>query len=154
MARQQRQYSEDDRAVALAYYASCGQNMKKTARDCGFPEATLRGWLKGKAVNAPTREKSHLKKLDLDARLEALVHSLLDVIPDKLDDAPLREVATALGIGIDKMQLLRSKPTEIIEDASLTDERRAARIAEILQSARDRRDRQSADAAEGDTAEA
>ena len=147
-----RKYTEEERAVALAAFAANENNFERTAKFTGIPRNTIRRWVNGEGVNAPTVANATLKKGLLADRLEQMAHLLLGCVPDKLSDASLQMVATSIGIAVDKMQLLRSKPTEIIEDASLTDERRAARIAEILQSARDRRDRQSADAAEGDTA--
>jgi hypothetical protein len=47
------------------------------------------------------------KKGELADRLEHLARVLAEAIPGKIADAPLRHVAVALGIVVDKMVLLR-----------------------------------------------
>jgi hypothetical protein len=73
---------------------------------------------------------------DLASKLESLVHKLLDSAPEKIEKANLRDTMVAVGIGIEKMKLLRGEPTEITrrEESvkSLTDEQ----LADVLALAR------------------
>jgi hypothetical protein len=49
--------------------------------------------------------------------------------PEKMAQATIQQLATAAGIAVDKMQLLRGKPTEINEE--MTEEERDARIRQL-----------------------
>ena len=137
-----KRYSEADRAAALAYYEACG-SQRRTALNCGIPETTIRDWVKGTAMNEDTHELARVKKQELSERIEHLAHLLIDQAPGKISDATLQQTITSLGIAIDKLQLLRNKPTVITDDASLTDHDRAQRIAALLDQAGERRDRPS-----------
>jgi len=154
MTRSQKRYTEEGKAVALAAYAANENNAARAAKFTGIPRQTILSWVNGTGVNETIAKNSSLKKGELADRLEALAHKLAEAMPEKIEEASLQQVATSLGIAVDKMQLLRSKPTEIIQDASLSDDQRADRIAEILQSARDRRNQRAAeDASERDASE-
>jgi transposase-like protein len=133
-----RKYSEEDKAVALAALDAHAGNMDKASKFLGIPRSTLRFWKSGGAVNNAVAIVRQVKKGELADRLEELAHLLVEAIPNKIDEASLQQVATSLGIAVDKMQLLRSKPTEIIEDASLSNTERAARITTLLNNARTR----------------
>lgn len=109
-------YATEDKAKALALLKSNGGNLKRTARQIGVPPATLRMWRNDPEDAAPAelREQkeaeleSHLesialryaKALDNDATVMAIVASR---DPSKL--------AIVLGIAVEKIQLLRGKPT-------------------------------------------
>jgi hypothetical protein len=73
---------------------------------------------------------------ELERAVRGVVLKLFD--KDKLDDASLKETATAAGILIDKIQLLRGQPTAINAQA-LTDEQRLARLRELADRGRSRR---------------
>lgn len=125
-----RRYSDDDRANALAAVAANGGNVELTAAQLGIPESTLRSWVKGDRHP----EAAHLcdeKKGPLADHLEAIAWRLADVLPDKLPAAGLQQVATSLGIVIDKMQLLREKPTGIHRTEGGDDDLRDLTDAEL-----------------------
>jgi hypothetical protein len=65
-------------------------------------------------------------------RLENLVHQLLDEMsrPEKIQATSLIDLATALGIVVDRMLLLRGLPTSISGHAELSGER-AARLGAL-----------------------
>ena len=111
-------YSEDDRAVALAALDAHEGNVLKAAAFCKIPRKTLEYWRDGGAVNKPVAELRQIKKGELADRLEALAQLLVDAAPSKIAEASLQMVATSLGIAVDKMQLLRNKPTTITDDLS------------------------------------
>jgi len=138
MAR--RSYSDEDKAVALAALEANGGNKQRTAKDLCIPKSTLTEWANGSGAKNAETELRHQKKADLANELEAIAHQLAGAMGDKIANANLQQTATSLGITIDKMQLLRGKPTGIVENVGLTDDERAARVAALLDAARARRD--------------
>ena len=139
MAR--RSYSDEERANALAALDANDGDVSRTARQLGVPRKTLEDWAKGH-VHPAVAEVRQEKKGTLADAIEGVAWKLLDALPGKVPDADLRQTATALGIAIDKMRLLREQPTSITSDG-LSDDERAARVAELLDAARARRDRQA-----------
>jgi transposase-like protein len=116
--RTRRQYSDEEKAVALATLDANGGDVRKTARDTGIPFSTLQGWAHQRGVNESVTELAVTKKKNLADELERIALALVDAIPDKIDGASLQQVATAAGIAVDKMQLLRGEPTGITKDVS------------------------------------
>lgn len=138
MAR--REYSDEDKATALAALDANGGNVQRTARTLGIPEPTLRGWARKRGIHPTVVELHDQKKGSLADELEEIAEKLAGAMPGKVAEASLQQTATSLGIVIDKMQLLRGQPTNITDDASLTDAERATRIVRLLDAARTRRD--------------
>jgi hypothetical protein len=139
-----RRYSDEQKAEALAFVQACRGNYRQASRKLGIPWQTLRNWHQdatGGMADVP--ECSLLgteKKEALADRLEAFAHLLVGSLPGKVEDATLKDAATALGIAVDKMRLLREQPTQIVDDHGTTDDaERAARITQILESAGARR---------------
>lgn len=125
-------YSESEKSTALAALEANGGNVSQTARDLNIPRKTLEHWSNGHGVNDDVAKDCQIKKRDLADELEKLAMTLVDAIPEKIDDATLQHTAVTLGITLDKMQLLRGKPTAINQD--MTDpEKRRARIDELIQ---------------------
>jgi len=115
-------YSERDRAAALAALETNDGNLTRTARQLNISTSTLRRWRNAQTDPANT---GPLKKATQDAlpearqniadRLREFVHAALDLAPDKLSEANLQQTFTAVGISLDKAQLLDGKPTEIAQ---------------------------------------
>jgi len=126
-------YSDDDRALALAAIEANGGDIVKAARFCGIHVNTLRYWAKGGAVNKNTTKLRIQKKASIADRLEAIVHSLIDAMPDKIEEATLQQVSTSIGIAVDKMRLLREEPTNISANLN-SPEARMERLAAIFDS--------------------
>lgn len=132
-----RRYSDDERAAAVAAVAANGGNVERTAELLGIPESTLRQWVKGDR-HPEAAVMSDGKKGELADRLEAIAWKLADAIPGKIPATGLQQLATTLGIVVDKMQLLRNRPTTInraeraTDDdlGSLTDDELERRLAE------------------------
>lgn len=137
-----RKYSDEDKATALAALDANGGNVKRTATELEIPRITLLGWADGRGVHPVVSELQQEKRGALAERLEEIAHKIVDILPDKLQDATLQQCATSLGIIVDKRQLLMGKPTGIVDDASLTDLERANRVNTLLDIARARRDGQ------------
>ncbi len=124
-------------AAALAAYDCIGTNdhraIARAALAVGVPRPTVHGWIAGKRYISPTvLEARQAKKEDIAQRLETIVHSIIDCMPSKLDTAPLNQVAVALGICIDKRQLLLGQPNSIQAGVFLTADQREARLREIF----------------------
>jgi transposase-like protein len=141
-APRRRQYSDSQKAEALAAVDANGGNVSATAAALGIPQKTLDCWFRKRGVNPEVAQMRLGKKEDLADRLEDLAHKLLDSATAKIGDANLSNVTVALGISIDKMRLLREQPTSIT--AALTDDERADRVAALLERARARRDGRAA----------
>ena len=124
-------YSDSEKATALAALDANGGNVAATARQLKIPRKTLDGWKAGTNVHEEVAEIRQEKKRDLADEMEKIALNLVDAIPDKIKEASLQQTATSLGIAVDKMQLLRGKPTAINQDGEMTPEQRKARIDEL-----------------------
>ena len=123
-----KQYSDEDKASALAALDANGGNASKTARQLGIPRITLLDWSKNRGVSDDMSELRQVKKVELAEKLEEIAHKLADAIPGKINDATLQQTATSLAIAVDKLQLLKGEPTERTEhqgglDLTVTDAR-------------------------------
>lgn len=130
-----RRYSDEDRANAIAALAANGGNVNLTAKQLDIPATTLKHWADG-TRHAESAQLGEQKKGPLADRLELVAWKLAESLDGKIEAAGLQQTATSLGIVIDKMQLLRNKPTEIQghtpdEDLrNLSDEELDRRLAE------------------------
>jgi hypothetical protein len=128
MQRQRHGYTDSARADALAALAANGGNFTRTAAQLGIPRRTLQHWAKGECA-PQVRELAQQKKGPLADAFEELARELLGgMTPEKMAAATLQQLATAAGIAVDKMQLLRGQPTTITE---MTDEERDAQIRKL-----------------------
>jgi len=90
--------------------------------------STLMRWVRGEGVNADVRATQQEKNARHDALLENEARAAILAAPDVREDANYAQLLTGAAICIDKMQLLRNKPTAINEDRiSVEDKRRALR---------------------------
>jgi hypothetical protein len=124
-----RRYSDEERAEILAALDANGGDIRATARATGVPYTTLREWVITKPHDDVTKLRSE-KKIDLAARLEEVAWKLTgELLSDKkLQGATYQQIATSMGITIDKMQLLRGAPTSI---ADIAIEQLAQRIQDM-----------------------
>jgi transposase-like protein len=146
--RSRRDWDYDEKIAAINALEANRGNLVLTAEQTGVPKSTLWMWANihkaGKLIptTAPqpdaelVAEANAKFQRDLASKLESLVHKLLDSAPEKIERANLRDTMVAVGIGIEKMKLLRGEPTEITrrEESvkSLTDEQ----LADVLALAR------------------
>lgn len=137
-----RQYSDNDKALALATLDANGGNVQQTAKALKIPESTLTDWANNRGVNPEVTEIRDQKKAELAEKLENVAHALTDNILIRAESelsvlVPMKDIATSLGIIVDKMQLLKGAPTAISKDVSeRTNEERAARILELVRPAK------------------
>lgn len=133
-----RQYSDNDKAVALATLDANQGDVSKTAKVLKIPASTLADWSQNRGVCPEVTEIREVKKQELAEKLEAVAHALTDNILLRAESdfsilTPLKDFAVSLGIAIDKMQVLKGQPTSISRDVTEhTNEDRAARILELV----------------------
>ncbi len=108
-----RQYTDEEKAEALAALDANAGNVARTARQIGIPRTTLQSWANQRGTNEGVTKLRHQKKGELADALEKLARKLIEVASEKIADATLQQVMTSVGIAIDKMQLLRNQPTAI-----------------------------------------
>jgi hypothetical protein len=116
--------------------------LTKVANHLHVPAMTISRWFRA-AQNPPPHDLVTEKELDLVALLKTELTQIFTAFPTARPDASFKDLATAAGIMIDKLQLLENKPTERVDhtgNVGLTIEERASRIAAILDAARARRD--------------
>jgi len=138
-----RRFSDDERATYVAMLVAEGYPTRvgallKVSSFAGIHTNVLRRWWKG-TQNPPPTQLVIQKKAEIGERIEGIVHQVLDLLPDALELADARELITALGVSVDKLQLVKGHPTEriAIEDAT-TDEQRLAQIVAVFDAARAR----------------
>jgi transposase-like protein len=120
-------YSREQKAEVLAILEANSGNLKRTAAETGIDHSTIRYWYENRDR---FRELQPQKIIDLASKAESNAHLLADSIATHdLDTASLSQKATAYGVMIDKMQLLRGLPTSITETVERQD------MTIILQSA-------------------
>src|ERR1043165_637067 len=106
-------YTQEDRARAVAL-AQSEQNMASAADTLGIPLSTLSEWCRGLYGRIDPLQVAAAKK-DQVAALEALTWKAMGYAsnPQKMEDASLAQLATLIGVTIDKAQLLKGAPTSI-----------------------------------------
>ena len=102
--------------LEAAGYPDKKGSLAHVANHIGVPAMTISRWFKNQN-NPPPNELVSEKRGDLLERLDDLAHKLLDAIMADINENGLDAVrgATALGITIDKHQLLSGGPTETSE---------------------------------------
>src|SRR5688500_10613116 len=112
-----RQYSDEDRYVALAAVDLNGGNVYRTAKALDMRAKTLDDWEKGRQKRMEERSGEFAKNRkekrgDLAAKLEDVAHTIVESMPSKVAKATLSQSAVALGIAIDKVRILRGSGLE------------------------------------------
>jgi transposase-like protein len=108
-----RQYSDEERNIALATVDLCAGNVHRASIAAGIPATTLYDW-----VHERTKRKQDFsegrreKRGDLSAKMESVVHSLVESMPAKIGKATLSQTAVATGILTDKIRILRGQGLE------------------------------------------
>jgi transposase-like protein len=134
----QRRYSDREKAEALAALKANGGKVQRTARALGIPAATLSAWVRDQ------KEQKHLDVIKqteeiiplLADAIEAVARKLLAGFESKIESSGMRDMAITFGIAVDKMQLLRGQPTQVMKsDVSATVTSRVERFAAALDEA-------------------
>lgn len=142
-------YTDEFRAQSVIMLEMSGYPDKPgalvaTAKYLKIPHATLSRWYNGQR-NPPPPEMVQVKKEEMIGLLKNEIVAAIREMVNARPFAEYKELATAMGIMVDKMQLLDGEVTsrtEIVDDR-LTDNERANRITELLDTARARQVRQA-----------
>ena len=117
--KNRRNYSEKEKATILAAFAASGNNYSQTSKVFKISINTIRDWVSKKCgVNEDIQESVEDKKAEIADQLEAFVRIALKDVIGKIEDgkggAP-GSLMLAVGIALDKMQLLRGEATDRTE---------------------------------------
>lgn len=131
-----RQYSDVEKAAALAFLDFQGGNVKKSAELLHIPHKTLDEWAKGRNQHPEVANLRNEKKRELAELIEDAVREMVLASGGKATDAALQQLWVSIGIGVDKHQLLKGEATSITKDATArTNEDRASRILKLVEPA-------------------
>jgi transposase-like protein len=110
-------YTDAEKAKALAALTANNGNVNGTAKQLGIPRTTLALW--EKAFTAKEQAKPeltvlrHKEKRGLAGSLRELAALLIDIPPEQIEAASIRDRMFCAAVAIDKAQLLRGKATTI-----------------------------------------
>lgn len=122
--------------LKAAGYPENEHKLTEVANHLNIPYQTLRRWYKGESNPVPNDVVQEQKKA-LDIRLEEAAHKLLSAILENVDNGNIQQQSVALGILVEKMQLLRNEPTERV-GYELSDDERLARLNALYERVRNR----------------
>ena len=116
-----REYTDDDRATALAYLEANKNNVNATARQIGIPVQTLQRWAAGYALNENVTRLRAVKKTTLRAKWEELAERALDAAADAEETASYKDLVMAAAIATDKAANLsdREQREQVVTGAML-----------------------------------
>ncbi|MEN6544445.1 MAG: hypothetical protein ABFE07_00210 [Armatimonadia bacterium] len=112
-------YSDEFRASAVlmldtAGYPNTEGALTRVSEHLGIPINTLKAWFTG-AHNPPPAKVRRRKKIDLQQAIRQELAGLFPQMEGKRIEASYKDLATAAGILIDKLQLIEGKPTGRVE---------------------------------------
>ena len=119
-----KRYNDEERAGAVLMLQAAGYPeqkgaMARVARHTNITTRTLRRWWLGTSNPIPDNIVARNKKTILD-KLDTVAHMILDSVDlETVDEAELRERMVALGIVLDKNQLLSGGPTQNVNQQIL-----------------------------------
>lgn len=132
---QYRNYSDDDKATALAFFDACN-NIKMAARECGVPLQTLRNWIAAReddAPSAPTTELVTEKKIDLADAFEQLAEKCVSHALKYADTESAYHATGMAEKAVMTMRLLREQATSISQSMPATVEERDAEAMQLIE---------------------
>lgn len=118
--RQQNRYPQEVKAEALAMVAS-GKSPFVVSEQMSLPRSTVNSWTHGVGVPDAVKEAVQERLAQLADRLQEYAEKGVEAgLKRNLDDIPVNQLFTSIGIAIDKAQLLRGQPTSIKTTANIT----------------------------------
>ena len=116
MVKKRRRYTDEFRASTVLMLQAAGYPDQKGAlarvsNKVGVAHSTISRWFNANR-NPPPSKLVREKKIDLVEAIRQELEGILHDMPGARQDAGYRELATAFGIMVDKLQLLSGKPTE------------------------------------------
>lgn len=108
---QRRQFSDNDKAAALAALDANGGNVYRTAQQLGIPRKTLEGWSKDRGVHPEVADLRQQNAKQLHELFLEELYAIAGLLAEKRHEATYSQLATAAGIFTDKLQLLTGQAT-------------------------------------------
>ncbi len=104
--KRNREYTDAQKAAALAALDANQGNIKRTSAQCGIPRQTLQSWTnQDRKIEV---EKLRVKKRgDLAEKMEFFLMAALEVLPARIKQASFRDLATGIGIVSDKLAYIK-----------------------------------------------
>jgi transposase-like protein len=131
-----REYTDAFKASALLHLKANRGNADRTAKALGIPRSTLLSWEQGVGVTAETLRLVELGAGELADLMEHQVRQMLmGITREKIEQASLRDLMVAIGVGTDKVQVLRGMPNSITKSVDMTDDEAAERAALLIDQA-------------------
>lgn len=114
-------YSDEFRASAVLWLRAAGYPdthgaLTRVAGELNVHPRTLSRWYNRESNPPPDKIVSE-KRVDLVTAIRSEIAAVLSDMPEARDEASYKDLATALGIMVDKLQLLEGKPTERTEQS-------------------------------------
>lgn len=91
-----RRYSDEEKARAVVHLEATGNDFTAVSRQLNVPETTLRHWASGGGINDGVRALVRTVRKPLLEKMHDVVHAIVDIIPEKLPEATLPQIAQAL----------------------------------------------------------
>jgi transposase-like protein len=118
MAGRPSKYDADDKARVLVALKANGGNVKRTARETGVPEQTVRNWKKeGNSVSASVALAVPLAEDEFVKEASLIRSKALKLIEQKIEDgdAKVGELNAVVGTLTDKIRLINGEATSRTE---------------------------------------
>jgi transposase-like protein len=118
-----RRYTDRDKALVHATLAANGGNVKRTSRETGVAEQTVRDWKKkAERAGIPAEVEAALPAVieDVAADIERIRNKALIALEESIDRRDLkgRDLTVAIGVLTDKHRLLTGQATSRTESTS------------------------------------
>lgn len=119
-----RTYSDEDRATVLNFLEVNKGNVKRTARETGVAEQTVRDWKKAwekEGVPAATQDALPAVKSEFVANATRIRNMMLDNLEARVlnDDLNGRDLIVGIGVLTDKLRISSGEATSRTENISL-----------------------------------
>ena len=120
-----RQFTEDERASAIATLTANRGNAKRTARNLGIPRTTLRQWVGRAKSSTAVPAKTSPAVVDaykgrLARKFEEFADLALDEVPSRIPTMSGRDLLFQAAIATDKVLLLRGQATNRTESLKIS----------------------------------
>lgn len=110
LKRKVREYTDLERAHALAALASAGGNLAEASRLTAIPERTIAAW-RERPMTGQQRATVAVREQLMGQMFERIIWRLAREVKGKLSDAKLPALLNGIGTLFDRLRLLRANPT-------------------------------------------
>lgn len=118
--KEKRQYTDEEKATALAHLQANGGDVSRTSRELGIPRTTLQQWRDGIGVNKAVPLIRQEKTEALDVLFERVAYLYIGRAQETsaVEKTSGKDAIITAATAVDKLRLLRGQSTEITEERS------------------------------------